>query len=98
MFLVMTLSTRNLLEPGSTRLVALLITIRKKPSPSSLARGRAISLINGHALRRLSEAFFLGLAGDTSSRVQRAGRSPPGVGRTSPVCLLVFLSHGRHAA
>src|ERR1039458_6768957 len=67
----MILSSRYLGAPGSTTLMAMLINIRPKPSASLPRRGRTNSISSGRTLRNVSVVFFLGLAGDTASSLQR---------------------------
>src|SRR6516162_11025110 len=61
----MTLSMRNLVEPGSTRLHSLLITISRKPKAILPLRGRISSRSSGQALFKWSLDFPLGLPGAT---------------------------------
>src|SRR5579883_3330685 len=60
------LSTRILVDAGSTRPAPLLITVRSSPNASSLRRGRTSSWSSGATLRNCSLVFFFGLEGATT--------------------------------
>src|SRR5207247_110712 len=90
--LAITLSTRNFVEIGRTIPQTRLITIIRNPSASRPRLGRTSSLSRGRTLRRWSEGFPLGLAGDTKSSLQRL----PAEALEQQVGYLVRMTHAQH--
>ena len=72
--LLRTLSTRNLVDAGRTSPQTRLTIINANPTVINLRRGRTSSLRRGRTLRRCSDVFFLGAAGDTTFRIRDVGR------------------------
>src|ERR1017187_7564442 len=72
--LAMTLSMKYLLLIGSTMLQTCPMIVSRKPSKSSLRRGRTRSISSGRTLRNASLGFFfLGCAGATFYQLTLGG-------------------------
>src|ERR1043166_8552454 len=90
--LPITLSTRNFVEIGSTIPQTRLMTINRNPNASRRRLGRTSSLSSGRTLRRCSEGFPLGLAGDTMSSLHRPLAEP----FEQQLRNLVRMTHAQH--